>query len=307
MAQRAFTFPELLVVIAVIAALAALLLLAAARTRADGPKAVCAANLGQLGAAITRFADDHSGMFPPAGDEAHEASGVVDQISWDTYVNFYITGRRLATNELKTVTQHGVIPRSQSPGALLCPADTGPDKDWVANYEQDPPHLPGRRTYAMNSAGINWGTQYSMSAADGYVLPRIGTPGQHGVGIYWINDTTSGWNAPGYKMSVVVQPAGTILLVEEPCGNNVAANIWPCISLGPFTTDAGTGNGEMYQIAPNDPNNEGAALYSRHGNHFNYLFHDDHVSALTLEQTVGSGTTNLPLGMWTITQPNGNH
>ena len=139
-----------------------------------------------------------------------------------------------------------------------------------------------------------------VDAANGYPLPKIGAPGQHGVGIYWINEATSGWNAPGYKTSVVVQPAGTILLVEEACGNNVAANIWPCISLGPWTARTGTGNAEMYQIAPNDPNSEGASLYSNHGNHFNYLFHDGHVAALTIEQTVGAGSTNLPLGMWTI-------
>jgi prepilin-type processing-associated H-X9-DG protein len=98
---------------------------------------------------------------------------------------------------------------------------------------------------------------------------------------------------------VVLDPSATILLAEEPCGNNVAGNVWPSVCLGPTST-SGAGTGELYQISANDPLNQGQALYNSHGQRFNYLFHDNHVEALKIEQTVGGGTTANPKGMWTI-------
>ena len=142
---------------------------------------------------------------------------------------------------------------------------------------------------------------------NGYKLPA---PSQ-GVGIYWeeIPNAGAAWSAPSYKTSVVVQPAGTILLAEEPSGDNVAENVWPCVCLGPYSTDNGQGNGELAQISPADPDNEGQALYTLEASQFNYLFHDNHVSSYAIQQTVGIGTTNIngsvngvtgPRGMWTI-------
>jgi prepilin-type N-terminal cleavage/methylation domain-containing protein/prepilin-type processing-associated H-X9-DG protein len=267
-AHRAFTLIELLVVIAIIAILAAMLLPALAAAKASAAKTKCSSNLKQLGDAINLFAGDNDEMFPPAGDDT--ASG--NQVTWDCYINSYVSGGHLSQANL----DNGDLDTDLTPPILLCPADTGPDTGWVANY----PGIFGRRTYAMN-----------------------------GVGIYWVDDTNSGWNAPGYKSSVVLQPSGTILLVEEPCGDNVAGNVWPCISLGPYSTDSGQGNGELAQISPFDKDNEGKALYKQHGNQFNYLFHDNHVSAYSIQQTVGIGTTNInqsvngisgPKGMWTI-------
>jgi hypothetical protein len=49
-----------------------------------------------------------------------------------------------------------------------------------------------------------------------------------------------------------------------------------------------------------DPDNEGMIVYKSHGMKFNYLFHDNHVQSLTIQQTVGTGTTNAPKGMWTL-------
>src|SRR5271157_98148 len=157
----------------------------------------------------------------------------------------------------------------------------------------------------MNGAGSEWGVDYQINVAqNGYKLPPI----TQGVGVYWYEDLkklAGLFSAPSYKTSVVVQPAGTILLAEEPCGNNVAGNQWPCICLGPNST-SGSGNGEMGQIDMSDTNNQGLALYKLHGNKFNYLFHDNHVSGLSIQQTVGTGTTNVifgaqgPKGMWTI-------
>ena len=141
----------------------------------------------------------------------------------------------------------------------------------------------------MNAIGPNY------SASLGAPLPKP----TDGVGIYWTAATTT-QNAPGYKSSVVLSPAGTINLVEQPSGDNIAGNVWPSFSIAPSNPDSGQGLGECYQIDPNDSNNQGLALYQQHGKHFNYLFFDGHVSILTIQQTVGSGTTNNPKGMWTI-------
>ena len=53
-----------------------------------------------------------------------------------------------------------------------------------------------------------------------------------------------------------------------------------------------------------DPNNYGVAVYKQEGNRFNYLFFDGHVSRLTMQQTVGTGTTNVPRGMWMLNPNN---
>jgi prepilin-type N-terminal cleavage/methylation domain-containing protein/prepilin-type processing-associated H-X9-DG protein len=304
MAQRAFTLIELLVVIGVIATLAALLLPTLAKARASAAKAECAANLRQLGAAITLFAGDHSGMFPPAGDSA--AMGL-NEISWDGYISFYISGGHITSNQLKQYEQYNGIPRSQCPGVLRCPADTGPDTYWVASQDQTGNPL-GRRTYAMNVASVIFGCAANAGegidvAECGYKLPTA----LQGVGVFWSEDPNNMLNAPSLKTSVVLQPSNLILLTENAFGDNVANNIWPCFCEGPYSTDSGQGDGDLCQVSPNDPDSQGAALYANHGNTFNYLFCDNHVAALTMQQTVGNGTiTNLapyngvigPRGLW---------
>ncbi len=284
----AFTLIELLVVIAIIAILAAMLLPALASAKARAGKAKCASNLKQLGTAITLFADDNNNMFPPAADQTINDY----QAAWDSYINFYI-GSHLSRADLEV----GDLDPYLTPQVLQCPADIGPDTAWV------PPGSCGRRTYAMNAAGPDWRVEYQINVLqNGYKLPG---PDQ-GVGIYWEEDPNIGsvWNAPSFKTSVVAQPSGTILLVEEPDGLNVAGNVWPSICLAPYSSDAGPvgqgDGGDLYQIDPNDPNNQGLALYKNHGLQFNYLFHDNHVSCYAIQQTVGTGTTNLPKGMWTI-------
>jgi prepilin-type N-terminal cleavage/methylation domain-containing protein len=62
--SRAFTLPELLVVIAVIAILAAILLSNLWHVRAQAATAACEANERSLAAAIEEFATDHNGAYP---------------------------------------------------------------------------------------------------------------------------------------------------------------------------------------------------------------------------------------------------
>jgi prepilin-type N-terminal cleavage/methylation domain-containing protein/prepilin-type processing-associated H-X9-DG protein len=280
---RAFTLIELLVVIAIIAILAAMLLPALAAAKARAYKTQCMSNMKQLGTAITLFTGDHTEMFPPAADVSLMSDIT---LSWDCYINYYI-GAPLP----KASLEDGDLDADSMPPILRCPADRGPDSGWDGAY----PNVFGRRSYAMVGVGPDQGSQYQISCTQGYNLP----PRDMGVGVYWVNDLTDGWNAPSYKTSVILQPSGTLMLVEEPAGNNVAANQWPSISLGPAST-GGAGAGDLYQIATQDTDNEGLGVYKSHGNQFNYLFHDNHVQALSIQLTIGSGTTNAPKGMWTI-------
>jgi prepilin-type processing-associated H-X9-DG protein len=104
---------------------------------------------------------------------------------------------------------------------------------------------------------------------------------------------------------VVGDPAGTILLCENTHGQQTAFNIWTCCCIGP----QGSGN-EMVQIdtttnPTQNPNsgtsvNQGILIYQAHWNRFNYAFHDGHVAALSVQQTVGAGTLTAPKGMWTV-------
>jgi prepilin-type processing-associated H-X9-DG protein len=206
---------------------------------------------------------------------------------------------------------------------MACPADTFPKISWMYDASGNLQFSP--RTYAMNSAGFAYGTDFQVNpdvpSIGSYPLPDLFQPNRHGVGIYWLSTsaTTPDWGAKGYPISVVRDPAGTILLCELASSQSSMGNIWPCTCCGPETADGTPGGwGNLYQIdtaAPinqqtiataSDGYNEGKQLYKAHNNRFNYAFHDGHVETLRIEDTIGNvpGPAVFaifkPRGMWTV-------
>jgi prepilin-type processing-associated H-X9-DG protein len=311
--DQAFTLTELLVVVGTLAVLALLLVPALAGTKTDSWRIQCQNNQKQLQVGFSQFAQDHNEMLPPAVYQA--SSGV---LAWDAYIHHYFGD----TNSDSSWTQ-GVLWAGSSPTMEtieLCPADRQPKVSWMhVNGDPAAPLLFAPRTYAMNSAGSSYRIDIQVDPQNGkYPLPDLNQPNRHGVGIYW--NSSSGavdWDAKGYKTSVVKDPGGTILLCEVSSSMQTVGGLWPCTCLGPQDSDGSSGGwGNLYQIdtaAPQDPAhlsnsgyNEGQQLYKAHWNRFNYLFHDGHVAALKIEDTVGTASGSLlfklthPKGMWTV-------
>ncbi|MGH7994093.1 MAG: type II secretion system protein [Limisphaerales bacterium] len=286
--DRGFTVVELLVVLGTVAMLALVLVPALASTRIDTWRLQCQSNLKQLQVGFQLFARDHNDMFPPAGDGTMSSKA----LTWEAYIHHYFGD----TNSDASWSMGVMLPSPlQVPGIgtaspimekiELCPADRFPKVNWLTA----PPAF-ALRSYAMNSVGPNWGTQFQIDTQNGtYPLPDLNQPGYHGVGIYWQSTAfLPDWDAKGYKTSVVKDPGGTILLCEETGGQQCMGGIWTCICNGPEISAGGSANGNLYQIdttsIPQNPNgaagvNQGSLLYNAQGGRFNYAFHDVIASA----------------------------
>ncbi len=313
--HRGFTLIELLVVIAIIAILAAMLLPALASAKSKAKRIQCMNQMRQLGLGITMFTGDNGEMFPPAGFAYTGGT-----ITWDCWINNYIGGSSPQQTSWSTAYFRGCEPDHDA-----CRYGSRQLRVWFMPWRQRfwlvrlirSPRLVGltrglpqfgTRSYAMNSAGTTYGTQIQVSDGNrAYPLPNLSAPGAHGVGIYWTdNGSTPDWGAKGYRTAVVRDPAGTIMLAENASSQGCAGNIWPCCCLGPQTSDGVSGGwGNLYQTDLNAPQssatlatggyNEGLLLYKAHGSRFNYVFHDNHVEPLKIEQTLGSP---LPVHRW---------
>jgi len=284
---HAFTLIELLVVIAIIAILAALLLPALASAKARAQRLQCASQMKQLGLGFTLFAADHVNQYPPT---AWASGDYQYQLSWDDYIHRYIGGTAPDADLIVGISG-GISGNWTIPKILKCPADRIEITIPWAVFGQ-------RRTYAMNYAG----PQFTLTSASA-PLP----PPDYGIGVYYdFYNTAPGslpdWDARGYKDTVPQDPAGTILLVEQPEGGNICGNDWPSFCMGPTgPAQQGTYPEQTpYQIVSGEPQRWGASTYGLHGGRFNYLFHDGHVAIHRITETVGTGTTNAPKGMWTM-------
>jgi hypothetical protein len=264
---------------------------------------------------MTLFTGDNTDQFPPAGFQPSSSKA----LSWDCWINGYIGGNNSQTSMQDGIFVAATDPTSiaeaaangfaVAPKILTCPADQFPKVSWMTGLPQF-----ATRSYAMNASGAgsqDYGKLVQVNdAGRTFPLPNLNQPDGHGVGIYWVDSLTlPDWSARGYPTSVVHDPAGTIMLTEDASSQGAAGNVWPCCCCGPQIPNGGSW-GNLFQTdlgAPlssatltADGYSEGTSLYKAHGSRFNYVFHDNHVETLKLEQTIGSGTLTAPKGMWTV-------
>jgi prepilin-type processing-associated H-X9-DG protein len=107
-------------------------------------------------------------------------------------------------------------------------------------------------------------------------------------------------DAAGYTLGNLRDPSGSLLLVEQAEGGNICGNDYPSFCMGPTGPAANEQSPFQIQIANGQARPWGKITYGLHGQRFNYLFLDGRVAIHKITETVGTGTTNAPKGMWTM-------
>jgi hypothetical protein len=278
-----------------------------ARAKAAAQKATCMNNLKQLGTGVTVYADDHAQVFCPAllDDAAADGFG----LTWDIWIDRYIGGTlQLSGNDANgnLANLMGGQEVNEVPKVLRCPADTGVNTAWGPGTDS----WLARRSYAINAAGYEVPTYRNIYCNP----PYYPTPPQvhQGIGLWWTMASAHyiDWDCPGYPTRVIQDPSGTILFAELCTGDNFAGNAWCAAVLGPTNSNADAGadpDADLFQLNSQGTDNHGGTVYQAHGYKFDYIFHDNHVSSLSWQQTLGTGTTwgavqtpPVLAGMWTI-------
>jgi prepilin-type N-terminal cleavage/methylation domain-containing protein len=156
------------------------------------------------------------------------------------------------------------FPLTVSSKILLCPGDNIPRSQY---YQVD--GIPPGGDLTMI------GRTYGMPRPNGMAYPNTGCGVTVGV------DTVIPKLLGKCKTTAVPVPSSTLLLLENPQSNNIAGDM------------------DMASINNIIQMRSGAPL-SLHKTIFSWLFVDYHVEGLKDAQTIGTGTTAAPLGMWTV-------
>ncbi len=169
--RRAFTLVELLVVLGVLAVLAGVLLPVFARALAHARTTTCTANLRQLGAAFTLYAQDHDERLPDFRCDPRSAARAGESAYWH---DRFCCG---LSPEPEQVTATGlVVPYLRAPQVARCPADGdgAADGRGITSYEYKLWLAEGRSLAAVPAAAgmallwEQWGYHWDDGHASEY-------------------------------------------------------------------------------------------------------------------------------------------
>jgi prepilin-type processing-associated H-X9-DG protein len=269
----AFSRTELIVVIGVTAILGVLLMPFAARFRGNASTAHCAANLRQIGIAMSAYTQDSQTKLPYAYLHYNNQK----QISWDRLLDDYLPG-------YAAPKPHDPQPAQFQPPApvMLCPQDTLPPASWAQKARLH------RRSYSISRHDMlatNWPPSFDNNT---------------GVGLWWTFGATGEKPPPpriydtndlaAVMLEMILSPKTTLFVTEQINPHNISRN---------------GSRSFIFRTLDHMEGTNGISPDFFHQGKFNYLMIDGHAETLLPQETVGpSGEAGKYVsahkGIWTI-------